>query len=213
MFFSKVYSADVHVAQIETALAHFAATKSPKKVLIFDFDETLCHLHLPCGEYVAEVSAYLREIDQNLFHILIRQQDLAQVLNHFVELYGDDVCKKERAMALAFESSKLEKAPLNLPVLDWIAAKQDTYDFAIWSSNCVPTIVQALGAHISLFKTHIGKDLVRLTKPEAKGFEKISTKLGGEKQDFLMIGNNLIEDKGAAEQAGIDFLYLHFTAW
>jgi len=218
MFFSKT---DPHIAQIEAALAQYAASNSPKTVLIFDFDETLCHLHLPWGEYVAQVSAYLREIDIELFDTLIRQHDLAQVLNQFVELHGDSVWKKEREMALAFESDKLEKAPLNSPVLNWIAANQKTYDFAIWSSNCVPTITNALGSHSILFKSIIGKDVVTFTKPKPDGFFTIKQELakqGSLNQDvsnlalsnFLMTGNNLIDDKGAAEQSGIDFLHLHF---
>jgi FMN phosphatase YigB (HAD superfamily) len=210
--------ANSHVAQIEAALAQYAATSSPKTVLIFDFDETLCHLHLPWGEYVAAVSTYLREIDTELFDTLIRQHDLAQVLNQFVEIHGDSVWQKEREMALAFESGKLEKAPLNLPMLDWIAANQNTYDFAIWSSNCVPTIELALGAYKNVFKTIVGKDLVKLTKPKPDGFVVIHEQVQSEDRaenvfplhSFIMIGNNLIDDKGAAEQANIDFLHLHF---
>lgn len=196
---------------------------NPKRVLIFDFDSTLCHLHLPWGEYLAAVGEYCQSKDRALYDELVKDHSITELINAFVERFGQEAWDFDRSYSERFEHQRLTKTSVNHELLGWLEEVGDKYQLAIWSSNCVSTIRKALdeSGHRLNFSIVVGKDKVELMKPDPLGFTKIHTELEAklrlkdsndsyELEDFLMIGDNESADGGAAAHAGIDYLRVEF---
>jgi FMN phosphatase YigB (HAD superfamily) len=197
-------------------LTEYLATHPEKKFLIFDFDETLFHIHLPWGVYKDRKNEILKAFDEALYEEKAREDQDEDLVNIFIAQHGEAIRKPLRDWSLEFETEYLIAFHPNVQLLSWLEQHREEYRFFIWSNNCTPTIERALRDHTmnEWFQEIVGKDKVEFGKPRRDGFELIFDSVvqqqGSEPEvaEFLMTGNSLQSDKRAAEASGIDF-FLH----
>ncbi len=191
--------------------------KHKKKYLIFDFDETLFYLKLPWQIFIEKHHDYFAEIDRNLLEQLGKDHHVLGMTNIFVSRYGKDALKECLEWAEQFERDYLEKVVENKELTHFVKTASKDYRCFVWSSNFTSTITPVLennNMHKD-FELIVGRDKVRYMKPEPDGFALIkkhfkSQGIPTNAKDFLMIGNSLSSDKGAADNAAIDFFHIDF---
>lgn len=178
-----------------------------KKHLIFDLDLTLVELLWP-DDVHERTRAFLKTIDRSL-----AEKTEAwgyEGFNIMIKKYGSEVKKGLDAIYLDCESERLKEAmKINNQVVDFIKLNKDNYNFYIWSNNQRQTIERILSQYNleKYFETIAAGSDVQLFKPDIEGFYRIYEK-GNNKKDYLMIGDSH-NDKIAADNAGIDYFYLH----
>ncbi len=194
-------------------------SRNPKKVLIFDFDETLFYLKLPWSVYHEKQSKILSKYDSDLFEQLSKDLTMSGLTNHFVEQFGQTVKEEIIEWSTSFESTYLEGVEENKQLIHFVNKYHQQYHFFVWSSNVTQTITPVLKENklLKYFDKVIGKDLVTFTKPQGDGFELVQKELQQSvpqtkfsRTDYLMIGNSITSDKGAAETVGIDFFLIDY---
>ena len=176
--------------------------EKPKKYLIFDFDETIFTLDLPWHVYYEEMARRLRELDPSL----PESKSINTFENHAVKKLGESAVQVRHQYSTEFESNHLNGVEELTDLTAFIRLHQADYIFYIWSSNMRTTIEPILEKNkmLSIFKQLVTKGDVSLTKPYPDGFKLIFDPASQDKSEWLMIGNSL-NDKGAAEEAGIDY--------
>lgn len=175
---------------------------SPKKYLIFDFDETIFYLDLPWHIYYEEMANRLRALDPSL----PESKGINSLENLAVKKLGDPAIKVRKEYSLEFESQNLKGVEELTDLTPFIRENADKYEFYLWTSNMRETVVPVLkeyGMDV-IFKKLVTKGDVRFTKPYPDGFDLMFDPKTQDKKDWLMIGNSF-NDKGAAEQAGIEY--------
>lgn len=180
--------------------------KHPKKHLIFDFDQTLFHLHLPWKKFI---DFFLKELAE--FRPLVTSKDYDQssaVINHAVQKYGNRIREKYLPWIAKFELEEQQREPTeNTELMAFIEEYRDKYDYSIWSSNMSSTILPILKQRgiDRLFKPVASRDAVILTKPYPDGFAVIKKATKLLPKDYLFIGDSR-NDAYAAAAAGIDHI-------
>ncbi|KKP66779.1 MAG: hypothetical protein UR63_C0027G0013 [Candidatus Roizmanbacteria bacterium GW2011_GWC2_35_12] len=98
---------------------------------------------------------------------------------------------------------------MNHEALNFISSNQGKYNFYVWSNNQRTTLEEILKENNlnNLFKSTVSGTDVKLFKPDPEGFYRLYD-TSQNKKDYLMIGDSE-NDKKAAENSGIDYLYLH----
>lgn len=185
--------------------------KNPKKNLIFDFDETICHLILPWNWYIAHLHKLIAQYDLTLIQQWDR--DIAMLENAAVKRYGPELKHKIVDLALDFERGHLKRVDPNPELIAWIQKEHANYVLSIWSSNTSVAIqgaMQSIGLNPGWFKHTLAKDTVTYIKQDPEGFSHIFEPDKEFKKDYLMIGDKENRDKLAAKNAGIDYFQINY---
>jgi phosphoglycolate phosphatase-like HAD superfamily hydrolase len=181
--------------------------KNPKKVLIFDFDETLFKLHLDWEIFREGIRKLTGEYDQKLVEVYnkggMRGIDL---MNMGIKKFGDEYYNRLIKWCIEFETKYLEKVTENPQLKKFIKNESDKYELYIWSGNQKAVIKPILEKNNldKLFEKLITREKYKLAKPHIDGFKLIFDPKKHSKKDFLMIGDSS-SDKEASEKAGIDY--------
>lgn len=195
------------IAKLELLLQEY-----PKKHIIFDFDETLFRVHPDRSEYKKQIRQEMESIDGKLAGQMradgkTRAWDAVDV---FTRMYWQQARDKVIAVTAKIESELQKATEKHQELLDFIRENKDRYSFHIRSSNLVQTfkpIIEKEGLLDSM-STLVWKDTIELVKQYPDGFYHIHALHGGEKKDYLMVGNDQERDGGWATRAGIDFFWI-----
>lgn len=175
---------------------------TPKKHIIFDFDETIFTLDLPWHVYYEEMSKRLHDLDPSL----PETKNINDLENKAVEKLGMAAQQVRWQYSLEFEAKQLKGVEELTDLTNFIRENAGKYTFYLWTSNMRPTVEPILTKYdlLPLFKQLATKGDVAFTKPHPDGFELLHDASVSDHTDWLMIGNSY-NDRGAAEQAGIDY--------
>ncbi|KKP71540.1 MAG: hypothetical protein UR68_C0033G0012 [Candidatus Roizmanbacteria bacterium GW2011_GWA2_35_19] len=179
---------------------------NPKKYLIFDLDETLFRIIWP-EDTAFIIKKYLKIIDPNFLNKNVWGYEY---YNQLIKKLGQKVKKKLNAIYIEFELRLLNNlTDVNLELIDFIKSNQQNYTFYIWSNNQRKTIESILKKFncANYFKEIVSATDVSLFKPDTEGFYRLY-EANQNKKEYLMIGDSE-NDKKAAKNSGIDYLYLH----
>lgn len=186
---------------------HEATTN--KKILIFDLDDTLVHLNIDWGEYISASKSFFQEHDPAIIEGKTSFNELHTAESLYFEKHGKDGKEAFRQVTEPIELAMDGFYP-NEKLIDFMISHEDDFDeYYIWTSNHTKTAQKVL-EELSLlekFKKIISKDTVTRMKPNGEGFKYIYDDRYF-KKDYLFLGNSLFSDKGAAEDAGIDFFHI-----
>jgi HAD superfamily hydrolase (TIGR01509 family) len=186
---------------IDEIVSHIKNTN--KKIIIFDFDDTICHLNIDWEEWDKEVGLLLQKYDP---HVSLKGGYMHDnLMNTFLETYGDEFRKEWKTLSNQFEKDFAKGCePLNQIVM--LIKQLEDLELWIWSSNSEEVIrryLRELGIE-NKFSTFITRDNVDYIKPSADGFQKFK-RFDLSEKDYLMIGNSK-NDTLAAEKAGIEYV-------
>ncbi|MBP7768811.1 HAD-IA family hydrolase [Candidatus Woesebacteria bacterium] len=177
----------------------------PKTRLIFDFDETLFTLLLPWETYLTEFSQKLLTAEPSL-----RSYNSGKMLNETeneaVRRFGDKIVQLRREYARYFEKTFYKGALEHKKITSFIRENHTKYRMAIWTSNMRETILPILEENnlADYFEIIVTRSEVRLTKPEPEGFFMIHEALGGNRAEYMLVGDSK-NDENAARASEIDF--------
>ncbi len=181
----------------------------PKKCLIFDFDETLVRLVMRWSEFKEEIRDFIFKTDPSI-DLNCGLSSLGYV-NELIKRNGNEIVTEVKKLIGEIESRIFIEFEINKDLINFVELNADVYEFCIWSSNDSQTVMKVL-LQLKMekyFKVLATQDMVKMMKPYKEGFELIKKEFGFEQNEYLMIGNNLIDDKEAAENSGIDFFYIN----
>lgn len=175
---------------------------TPKKHLIFDFDETIFTLDLPWHVYYEEMSKRLHQLDSTL----PETKSINDLENMAVKKLGNVAQQVRWQYSQEFEAGQLKGVKELTDLTNFIKENTATYRFYLWTSNMRSTVEPILTQYnmLSLFTRLATKGDVKFTKPYPDGFLLLNENGEDDKKDWLMIGNSY-NDRGAAEQSGIDY--------
>lgn len=172
------------------------------KVVIFDFDNTICDLQINWNKWDIEIGELLQRYDSEILLSGGYMRD--NLMNLYLEKYGDEFREEWRDLSNKFEKENAKGcSPLQRVVT--LIKKLEDIELWIWSSNSEKTIrkyLHELGLE-NKFSTFITRDSVDFIKPSPDGFLK--TVGNRDQRDFLFIGNAK-NDRLAAEAAGIEYI-------
>lgn len=178
----------------------------PKRFLIFDFDETLCTLHLPWEIFYRELPPKLTTLDAEFIQKK-QYRRMTDLINHMVNQHGEKAIRIIHPYCEQFEMNYLRHLSVNHELLHFIRKHVGQYTYFVWSSNMTTTIKTHLinqGVY-HYFSDVITRDRVRLTKPFTDGFTHIYRPEISTRSEYLMIGDSDY-DAHAAQGSGIDYL-------
>lgn len=185
---------------------------NPKKHLIFDFDETICYIHPDWAKRKQLIHHYLLSFDPDIYENIDIAKSGAIWLasTEAIKKYGTNVRQTILQISREVESSKISPSEKHQSLIDFIAEHSCRYAMHIWSSNMTETFIPYLEKYniIDCFATLVGQDTIELIKEYPDGFYYIHNMHGGEKKDYLMIGNSKSRDGCAAAAAGIDYFFV-----
>lgn len=175
---------------------------TPKKHLIFDFDETIFTLDLPWHLYYEEMDRRLHQLDSSL----PETKSINDLENMAVKKLGNVAQQVRWKYSQEFEAEQLKGVKELTDLTNFIKENTGKYRFYLWTSNMRTTVEPILTQYnmLSVFTKLATKGDVKFTKPYADGFLLLHDNEDEDKKDWLMIGNSY-NDRGAAEQSGIDY--------
>ena len=185
--------------------------QNPKKHLVFDFDGTIYRLNWEAEESVNDYRnrfwATIRDLDAELIKEMPSPVPgkTEYIVNNAIKKHGD---KAKEILFKLLESKEQtligSERPIE-PIIDFIKKYNTDFTFHVWSSNMSSTVETTLknNSLLQYFDLIICRDNVNQSKPDPEGFRLIYDK-SLPKSDYLMIGD-ADRDRGAAENAGIDF--------
>lgn len=187
-------------------------TKAPQKFrsdirvtdLIFDFDRTICTLHLDWTDWGMHVGEIIRSFRKD-FSDHMEGVNMFQRQNTYIAQFGTSLADRIKMFVTRFESSGLRGYTANDDVVEWIR-NNSQFRLHIWSSNAKSTI-QSILSELNLadaFVRVISRDDVCYIKPHPEGFWKIRQR-GQEETAYLMVGDSSY-DRDASINAGIRFV-------
>lgn len=175
-----------------------------KQHIIFDFDETLCTLHIDWKKWGDDLEVCIRAYDPNFS--MTKVNGLARMQNAYVKKFG----KTFRDELVAFNSDAEKKYYSGYSIvphaLDLLHIATRHADVHIWTSNDTSTILPILHElNINhLFKTIVGRNDVAYIKPDPEGFSHIYAPEENI-SSYLFVGDSTA-DRDAAASAGIAFI-------
>lgn len=186
--------------QIMLQLANYLA-KNPKKVLIFDFDETIFTLELPWHIFFDGLVSRLLVLDPNLHE----ERSIVALEHRAVRQHGDKANQIINDWSREFEKQYLRGVTEHLVLTNFIRERHADFSIFIWTSNTREIIEPILkdAELFELIERTVTADDVQLIKPDPEGFSLIYSDKHA-LSDYLMIGDST-NDSGAAAAAGIDF--------
>lgn len=188
--------------------------QNPKKHLIFDFDATIFALDWTFGESIPEYRKRIRKvakaIDPEITASIGPEQRSCVLLDALVKKHGEIATDKIFPFYKEKENTLIPTAKPNPEIIDFIKNADQDYKLYIWSSNMTDTFKTVLATQDlnKYFRKTVGRDNVKLAKPNPDGFELIYQP-GTEKSEYLMIGDS-DADQGAAKNAEIDFFLVDY---
>lgn len=184
--------------------------QTPKKIIIFDFDETLYRLKLPWLDFKEGLKSLCNEIDP----VIVKNFDgelMIHLADQVIDKHGGMARKRVFEFCEKYEGSNDYDVEVNGELLKWVVDNALDYKMVIWSSNMSETVRQVfVNQNVTeFFSLIVGKEDVKRLKPYTDGFEIIYDYFGGEVSDYLMVGDSN-SDEGAAKNVGMDFVKVKF---
>lgn len=178
-----------------------------KKHIIFDFDETLCTLHIDWHAWVLDLEKFIRTFDPNFS--MSQVDNLAIMQNEYTARFGNPF--KDALISFNRETEKKYYSgytPIH-PSLALLPQASKLANLYIWTTNDTATISPILKElHIEqCFKKIIGRNNITYIKPNSDGFQYIYEK-DTPLEQYLFIGDSNA-DRQAAQSAKIDFLHVN----
>ncbi|MCX7996213.1 MAG: HAD-IA family hydrolase [Patescibacteria group bacterium] len=174
-----------------------------KTNVIFDFDETLCTLHIDWGGWSNRMAEAIRRYDPEF-----RGYPSAEELNGLVHRYGQNFRQDMiEANALA-EREFFSGYSRNDNALEFLRRVSNYAQVHLWTSNdrrTVEPILQELDI-AGLFRHTVFNNDVTFMKPDPDGMRYINSE-GLPVTEFLFYGDSAY-DRGACEAAGIEFVHI-----
>lgn len=180
-----------------------------KTHIIFDFDATLLLLKLPWHEWGETMRDDMRALDDRLWLVWERDRNLAGVQNQFVAAYGDKARERIIEHNEHFEQ-RLAGVELHDELIAITRQLAKHHRLFIWSSNVRSVVERVLSKHELqvLFEKVVTRNDVRMIKPDPEGFGLLRDP-AVPKSRYLLVGDSS-SDRGAAQNAGIDFYHTDF---
>ncbi len=174
-----------------------------KKVLIFDFDETIGTLRVNWKK----VKSDIHDLYKKMYNIDYDSIWISDTLNKVYKRFGKEAKEAANNLIKSHELKNLKEFAFNNKVRDFIVENSNKYIIVVWSGNSSDIVKHALNEIIGCFKLIIGREEVGLLKPEPEGLDLILKKFDVKREDCLLIGNSHV-DEGAARNGGIDFVHI-----
>jgi pyrophosphatase PpaX len=181
-----------------------------KKLIIFDFDDTIGHLTVRWSDVKKELVEWAGRNGGRIDpaeHIIVlsnRLSETAEGKKKVVEVFNkyESECVRKRTYLMFPSMVELAKA-----------LKKAGYALAIATGNNTGTVSAVLEAEglSGIFEFISGMDNVKLSKPDPETLDAVIKRLGIEKKDALFIGNSDF-DVMAGRNAGIDTIKIR-TLW
>lgn len=181
------------------------------KHLIFDFDNTICHLNINWSSWQKKIENIYKHYDptftsQNLW-------ERAEIQNDFIRRFGSKLRKEVVKGSFDHErntSKGCKPCHNSIAVIKQLAGDRASgiKAISVWSSNDTRTLLPILtemGLNKAIGKV-VGRDTVTFIKPDPEGFSVINSK-NYPKESYLFIGDSTSDEK-AASAAGIKFLHV-----
>ena len=178
-----------------------------KKLLIFDFDETLAMLVTDWGKMLDEIYVDLLKIDKEIMTPYTPSTMSYQLFNDLIKKHGSSVKKLLENHYQKAEGEDLKGINPNPELINFIK-NNNNYNYYIWSNNLSATIIEVLedAGIADKFRTIISANDNLFYKPDTSDIQKM---IIGDKKDWLMIGDGE-NDKLAANALGIDFFFVDY---
>lgn len=184
--------------------------KNPKKHIIFDFDETLFYMILPWERYFEKIEEEIVKLEPELYRLCANDQlSLSEFQNMFVERHGNVGLKLIIDNLAYFESTYLQEVRPNHDLIKFIR-NNNSYTYHVWTSNTYRSVEKVLKEQnlLDKFDKFASRTTLRYIKPHTEGFSQIYDPKNS-KSDYLFLGNSRF-DKKAANEVGIDFLFVDY---
>lgn len=179
---------------------------NPKKVLIFDFDQTLIQLDLPWKVWENEIIKLIHS-----YNIEIRvNKSVVDNTNRATKKVGIEFKKKVDEITIRFEKENLKSYETNMELIRFIKEHSNRYEIYLWTLNMRETVEPLLKKYevFKCFKDIIDRGRTLYSKPEVDGFQLIKNS-NYELIDYLFIGDSNF-DRRASLKANIDFFYVGY---
>lgn len=173
-----------------------------KTDVIFDFDETICTLHIDWNNWYTEMTAFTQTYDPefgNMFDNKVR--------NASVKRLGHDFWEKLVEKNIEVEGKYISGHTWNEKCVELVhECVEAGMRVHLWTSNCRETVEPVMGEKLmgEQFTHKVFYNDVMSIKPDPEGFGKINE--GGlDVGRFLFVGDSNA-DRGACEAAGIEYV-------
>lgn len=186
-------------------------TNQPKKHIIFDLDSTILEMDIDWSTYRRDTWDVIAGIDKPLTEEVPFAHAMGMVLtNKAIAKHGQKAKKIIDPFVENYEETHYHGYTPNPELLQFLRSHNGTYSFYLWTSNARKTALRPLQSEgiTHLFAKIVTRNDVMLLKPSPDGFSLIYD-TSVPKSEYLMVGDNTF-DKGAAEQAGIDFFLVDY---
>lgn len=177
-----------------------------KKHIIFDLDETLLTLLIDWNNWMKEMKEIFSQCNVELTSAKSSYATYPEAQNNCIKKFGSKL--RNKIVEINYKNEKkyfsgYKLSPITPSLLDLAKKYAKLY---IWTSNDERTVAPILDElNINeLFEKIVYRNSVVYVKPDPEGFYLINGN-GNSIADYLLIGDS-DADKGAAIEAGIDFL-------
>ncbi len=179
---------------------------NPKKVLIFDFDQTLIQLNLPWEIWESQITKLIESYGMHIKPSLT----MVDNINRVTRKVGIEFKKQVEDITRGFEKEHLEGYETNMELIRFIKEHHNEYEIYLWTLNMRETVEPLLTKYevFKYFKDIIDRGKTLLSKPEIDGFKLIKNS-NYELIDYLFIGDSTF-DRRAAIKSHIDFFYVGY---
>lgn len=177
------------------------------KYFIFDFDKTIATVDIDWSKWHFGAGNIYKKFEPN-FNDHLKGKKVFHLQNDMYVKYGSELKLEMDKYTRDFEKNETHGFIPVQKTIDLIRLLNDNNKkLYVWSSNDLATIKKGL-IDLQLekyFEKIVSRDMVDLLKPYDDGFIKYFKGLGGELEEYLMIGDS-DSDRMAAENSGIDYL-------
>lgn len=171
--------------------------------IIFDFDETLCTLHIDWAAWGEDILSFIHQYEPGFANPHNHRE-----MNNLVKTHGGEYRKKLIEINRHLEKKYFSGYSRNVTALSFLKACSGIARVHLWTSNFNTTldqVLEELGID-NLFRTKVFNNSVTYMKPDPDGFSYINTGDVPPGQ-FLFIGDS-DSDRGASEALGIRFVHV-----
>lgn len=179
-----------------------------KKVIIFDFDETLVTMELDWNIYMGQLIEEMSKLDSKIAEKYSPDKLDHNLSNEMIIKHGSRARDIDIKISEDFEMNHLKSYSVHQEFFDIIEELHNDKIFYIWSTNTtkrIQTILEEID-RAELFKDIVSKNKVELTKPYPDGFYIIDEVEKLQRKDYMFIGNSQETDKLAAASSGLEFV-------
>lgn len=174
----------------------------PKKILIFDFDETIARIVIDWSAWHKGVAAIIKQFDAR--HIYSPGREHLSI-NEAIRAHGKPLRGQLWQFSETYEATFATGLEVNKPMVEFIKNDQAYRKFLYTSNSKI--VVRRYLAELEIetcFERVCFRDDVHFVKPDPDGFWHVLFDKSVGLNEYLMIGDSS-SDEGMAQAVGIDF--------